>query len=461
VSLLSMRARWLVAVQVARLLACLPGPFSAPLPFCTQVLRSFSLCLLLVPPDLLQPVLVAVASRRSLQLHPSLVSRVWARSSFGCCCAFASAVPSMQLCIPVNCPLAETPALAARALDLCAESFDRDVDRLQDILRIGLSDDQRDAYKHRYFNETRAAIREGRFDMGKESTANLRAVLSGFVHTATRRRLSTLSGGLYLDGLIKGCETRGRPSDVFYAVRVEDGAVGAAKIFYAAPAHEEPNPASAAAEWDFSQRLDAAATAAADRGGEGHRQNVVRYSDIVDLGNGRTALFMPAYTRSLHQLMEESHVSVPLPAPFLLRSARDVLRGLCLLHAAGLAHCDVKPDNIMYAGDGTAILIDLGAVTQLGQPVVEGMPPSMALGIDLSRGSAKADLVGLASTLWWALRRTMPPSGSTPLTLAQQAEELAAGHEPLASQVLQAIAAILRAESADAALAALGAIVAA
>jgi hypothetical protein len=327
------------------------------------------------------------------------------------------------------------------------------VERLQDILRMELSPAQRDAYRHRYFFVTRACIRDGSFDTSRDSKRNLLAALNGFVHTATRRRLSTLAGGLYLDGLIKGCETRGRPADLFYAVRVEDGAVGAAKIFYAPLAHEERNPASADLEWRFSQRLDAAA------GGEGEeRQYVVRYSDMVDLGNGRQALFMPAYVRSFHHVVEESHVSVPLPAPFLLRTARDILRGLRLLHAAGLAHCDVKPDNIMYAGNGTATLIDLGAVTEFGQPVVEGMPTEMALGIDLSRGSAKADLVGLASTLWWALQRTMPPGGATPPTLAQRAEELAARGGPLAPTVLQAIAAILRADTASAALAALEAI---
>lgn len=99
-------------------------------------------------------------------------------------------------------------------------SFVGDFALLQDTLQRALSEQHKQAYKHRYFNETRAAIREGRFDSDKESVKNLLAVLNGFVHTTTRRRLSTQAGGRYLDGLIKGCDTRGRSSDLFYAVRV-------------------------------------------------------------------------------------------------------------------------------------------------------------------------------------------------------------------------------------------------
>lgn len=111
----------------------------------------------------------------------------------------------------------------------------------------------------------------------------------------------------------------------------------------------------------------------------------------------------------------------------------------------------------MYNGDGSATLINLGAVTEFGKPVVEGMPVEMALGADLSFGSAKADLIGLAATLWWALRRSWPPSGATALTLAVMAERDAMASS--APKVMLAIAAILREERADAALAAVEAIV--
>ena len=215
-------------------------------------------------------------------------------------------------------------------------------------------------------------------------------------------------------------------------------------------------------EWRVSLLLDAAAAAAPAGAVLLDRARVVRYSNRFDLGRGRAALFMPLYARSLHQLVHESHTAAPLPAALLLRTARDVLRGLALMHAAGLAHCDVKPDNVMLDGAGAATLIDLGAATPFGNPTREGAPESMALGLSVSLGSASVDLACLASTLWWASQRVEPPggAGSSPARLADVAERAAvaaAGAEANggAPEVLRAIAAILRADSAAAALDAL------
>ena len=198
------------------------------------------------------------------------------------------------------------------------------------------------------------------------------------------------------------------------------------------------------------------------------RARVVRYSDRFDLGRGRAALFMPMYARSLHQLVHESHVAAPLPAMLLLHAARDVLRGLALMHAAGVAHCDVKADNVMFDGAGAATLIDLGAATPFGKPTREGAPEAMALGLSVARGSASVDLACLASTLWWASQRTEPPGGAglSPARLADVAERAAAASAAAAAaagregdggapEVLSVIAAILRADSAAAALNAL------
>jgi calcium/calmodulin-dependent protein kinase-4 len=39
---------------------------------------------------------------------------------------------------------------------------------------------------------------------------------------------------------------------------------------------------------------------------------------------------------------------------------RQVLEGLAYLHENGIAHCDLKPANIMFAADGSVKIIDLG-----------------------------------------------------------------------------------------------------
>ncbi len=322
---------------------------------------------------------------------------------------------------------------------------------LESALRRLLTPTQRDAFRSDNFNGVRAALREGRFVSNRAHDALLLAQLDGLIRTATLRRLSSAGGsGLYLVGLPVGAAGPcGRSADIFCAIRVLDGAMGAAKVFYAAPpgSGARSGGGAAASEQAVSHLLDAAAAETSAPAGSA-RARVVRYSDCFDLGRGRAALFMPLYVRSLHGLVHESHVAAPLPAAFLLRAATDVLRGLALLHAAGVAHCDVKADNIMFDGAGAATLIDLGAATRLGEAPFEGAPEALALGRSMSVASAGVDLACLASTLWWAARREAgAPAGSTADSLAAQAD--AAGGDP----VMRAVSVILRAASAAEALA--------
>ena len=323
--------------------------------------------------------------------------------------------------------------------------FEVDVALLEEALHRTLKPAQREAFRSDNFNSVRAALREGRFVSDRMHDALLLAQIDGLVRMTTLLRLSNAESGLYLDGLLVGAGARGRAADIFCAVRVADGTVGAAKVFYAAPppGSGARSGDGAARELAVSRHLDIAAAPAGAA-----RARVVRYSDCFDLGRGRAALFMPLYVRSLHGLVHESHVGAPLPAAFLLRAATDVLRGLALLHAAGVAHCDVKADNIMFDGAGAATLIGLGAATRLGEAPLEGAPEGLALGRDALVASPGVDLACLASTLWWAAQREVDvPAGATADGLAARADAAGAG-----DTVMCTIAAILRAASAAEAL---------
>ena len=52
--------------------------------------------------------------------------------------------------------------------------------------------------------------------------------------------------------------------------------------------------------------------------------------------------------------------STPLEVAELVRVVSEVAAGLDALHGAGIVHRDIKPGNILFAADGTAMLTDFG-----------------------------------------------------------------------------------------------------
>lgn len=62
--------------------------------------------------------------------------------------------------------------------------------------------------------------------------------------------------------------------------------------------------------------------------------------------------------RTLRGLLAERGT---IPEALCLHVAKQVAAALLAVHAAGIVHRDVKPDNVLIAADGTAKLMDLGA----------------------------------------------------------------------------------------------------
>ncbi len=62
-----------------------------------------------------------------------------------------------------------------------------------------------------------------------------------------------------------------------------------------------------------------------------------------------------------------------LPLATVIRIASDALEGLSFAHESGFVHRDLKPDNVLLAGDGTARLADFGLAKNFQQSGLSGM----------------------------------------------------------------------------------------
>lgn len=125
-------------------------------------------------------------------------------------------------------------------------------------------------------------------------------------------------------------------------------------------------------------------------------------------------------------LQERLNRQGPLPP----EEAREVLRGVASalrqLHARGLIHRDLKPDNVILRPDGTPVVIDFGLarqthsgsnLTQTGE--ILGTPSFMApeQARDSSRADARSDVFALGALLFACLAAQPPFSGPTTLVI--------------------------------------------
>jgi tetratricopeptide (TPR) repeat protein len=117
--------------------------------------------------------------------------------------------------------------------------------------------------------------------------------------------------------------------------------------------------------------------------------NVVR---IYELGSDGDLLFCAM------ELVDGETLRQWLTTP---RSWRDTLRvlltagrGVAAVHAAGLIHRDVKPDNVMIARDGRIVVTDFGLAKLAGLGSEMSLPPagSLAVGSDVGASGTTGEL---------------------------------------------------------------------
>jgi|SRR5579884_961077 hypothetical protein len=109
-----------------------------------------------------------------------------------------------------------------------------------------------------------------------------------------------------------------------------------------------------------------------------------------------------------------------------LEVARDIAAGLAYAHDKGFVHRDVKPGNIMFRANGTAVLADFGiakAMTSVSAATMAGnaigtpdyMSPEQA---QASRIDGRSDLYSLGAVLYECLAGRKPYQANDPYAVA-------------------------------------------
>jgi protein kinase-like protein len=171
--------------------------------------------------------------------------------------------------------------------------------------------------------------------------------------------------------------------------------------------------------------------------------------DILDEAGSPWIVMELICGRSLDQVIAEDG---PLPPRHAAQVGASVLSALAAAHAAGVLHRDVKPANVLIAGDGRVVLTDFGiakigadpGLTQLGMVVgTPGFtPPERIRGQPATPAS---DLWSLGATLYAAVEGRGPferPGGVAAICAGIAREE--PPRAPSAGSLAPVIDALLR-----------------
>jgi len=128
-----------------------------------------------------------------------------------------------------------------------------------------------------------------------------------------------------------------------------------------------------------------------------------------------------------------------LPSHEVVQIIRESALGLSAAEKAGVVHRDIKPDNLMYAGDGTIKIADLGLAKRrmpIGDPTnvrasiiadqltmrsdsqtMAGTPVYMApeIAVEPQSADTRADIYSLGISAYHMLTGVLPFEGKTPL----------------------------------------------
>ncbi len=104
---------------------------------------------------------------------------------------------------------------------------------------------------------------------------------------------------------------------------------------------------------------------------------------------------------------------------------KDIAQALAYVHEQGYIHCDIKPDNVLFRHDGTAVLTDFGIARELknksASNMISGTPhymsPEQAQGKSLSESS---DIYSLGVLFYELLTGKPPYTGTDAIDVAMK-----------------------------------------
>jgi class 3 adenylate cyclase len=150
--------------------------------------------------------------------------------------------------------------------------------------------------------------------------------------------------------------------------------------------------------------------------------NVCVIHDIGETDDGRPFIAMALCDgKTLKERLDRGALAIDEAVAI----AAQIARGLAAAHAHGIVHRDVKPANIMIAGDDTVKLLDFGLAKMADASITRpGLTPGTIayMSPEQVRGDAvdlRTDLWSLGIVLYEMLARVRPFRGATDRVLAQ------------------------------------------
>ncbi len=192
-----------------------------------------------------------------------------------------------------------------------------------------------------------------------------------------------------------------------------------------------------AADPNFVSRFEREARVAASVS----HPNVV---DVYDFGPYGSTFYIAMQYVAGRTLKQELDAHGPFDPADAVRITSQILRGLAAIHAAGIIHRDIKPQNVLLGRDGAVRVTDFGvahyplhgALTTHGTTVgtASYMAPEQARGAALS---AQTDLYAVGVVLFELLTGRLPFEADNPMAVMlahlQQAPPLPSDVAPDAS----------------------------